>query len=272
RSESYLAEAQTLSRTGSFGWNVSSGALFWSKETFSILDYAESVTPTLDLVYRRVHPDDLSFVKEVVARASTEPGDLDFEHRLLLPDGSIRHLHCRAHPVTHDGTVEFIGAVSDVTEVKLAAEKIRRSEREYRQIVDAIPLLMTALSPRGKVLYVNKSVLEYSGLTIDEVTEGSRLFHPDDFARLKEERRRGLSSSVRFEWEARARRKDGTFRWFLIYNRPVLNDQGRVVRWYVTGTDIDDRKRDEERIRNENVILREEVDRASMFEEIVGTS
>ena len=272
RSESYLAEAQTLSRTGSFGWNVYTGALFWSKETFAILEYDPTVVPTLDLVYQRVHPDDLSYVRQVVDRASHELTDLDFEHRLLVPGGAIKHLHCRAHPVAHDGTVEFVGAVSDVTEARQAGEKIRRSERAYRQIVDAIPLLITALSPRGRVLYVNQSVLEYSGLSFKEVVDGSRLFHPEDFRRLKEERQRGLRGSRPFESEARARRHDGVYRWFLIYNRPVQNEQGRIVRWYVTGTDIDDRKRDEERIRNENVMLREEVDRASMFEEIVGTS
>jgi PAS domain-containing protein len=80
RSEAYLAEAQRLSRTGSFGWNVADGALYWSKETFSILGYAEGTTPTLDLVFQRVHPEDLSAVQEAVARASDGGNELELEH------------------------------------------------------------------------------------------------------------------------------------------------------------------------------------------------
>src|SRR5881296_173716 len=97
-------------------------------------------------------------------------------------------------------------------------------------------------------------------------------FHPEDWARLQDERRQGLSRSVPFEIEWRARRKDGQYRWFLIRYHPLRDEQGRILRWYATGTDIDDRKRDEERMRNENLALREDIDRSSMFEEIVGSS
>ena len=271
RTESYLAAAQTLSRTGSFCWNVSTGAILWSPVTYAIFQFDESLAPTPDQIYGRVHPDDRSSVEDVVARAVRESADLDFELRILLPDGSVRHLHCRARAVADDGPLEFIGAISDVTESRLAAARIERSEREHRQILDAIPLLITALSQHGTVVYANRSVFDYSGLSFEDIAEGSRLFHPDDFHRLKEERERGLRGAVPFESEARARRHDGVFRWFQIYSRPVF-DERRVARWYVTGTDIDDRKRNEERMRNENAILREEVDRTSMFEEIVGTS
>jgi formate hydrogenlyase transcriptional activator len=117
--------------------------------------------------------------------------------------------------------------------------------------------------------------LEYTGLSLDEVRADdfrARVFHPDDVQRLREERHKALSSSVPFENEQRALGKDGKYRWFLIRYNPLLDESGKVIRWYATGTDIDDRKRDEDRTRNENVALREQIDRDSMFEDIVGSS
>src|SRR4029077_10538090 len=109
RSEAYLAEAQRLSRTGSFGWNVASGALYWSRETFSILGYPERTTPTLDLVFQRVHPDDLWAVQEPVARASDGGDALELEHRLVMPDGSMKYVHVVARVVVAgSGVREFV--------------------------------------------------------------------------------------------------------------------------------------------------------------------
>ena len=124
-------------------------------------------------------------------------------------------------------------------------------------------------------MYANKGVLEYTGLSAEDVKAEdfrARIIHPDDFRNTKEERERLLAAGLPFEIEQRARRKDGQFRWFLIRYNPLRDDQGHVIRWYATGTDIDDRKRTEDRVRNENVALREEIDRSSMFEEIVGSS
>jgi formate hydrogenlyase transcriptional activator len=115
-------------------------------------------------------------------------------------------------------------------------------------------------------------LLLFRGLPGDDGADGSRLFHPDDLPRLTRERQVGGGRGASFESEARLRRADGAYRWFLIHYRPVLDEEEQIVRWYATGTDVDHRKREEERVRNENVALREEVDRTSMFEEIVGTS
>jgi PAS domain S-box-containing protein len=140
RSEAYLAEAQRLSLTGSFGWKVSSGELFWSKETFCILGYDQATKPTLELVLNRVHSEDLAFVQTTIDRASRDGTNVDFEHRLLFPDGSVKHVHVMAHTVRDEsGKLEFVGAVSDVTAAKLAEEKIRQDEKELRRIVDLIP-------------------------------------------------------------------------------------------------------------------------------------
>jgi formate hydrogenlyase transcriptional activator len=220
------------------------------------------------------HPEDLPRLIDAwrLMLAAGQPGEV--EARVRRFDGAYRWFLIRAVPSRDAaGTVvEWFGTNTDIHERKLAEEQLRRSEGEYRQILDAIPLLITALGPGGAVLYVNRSMLGYSGLEASEVGDGSRLFHPDDRARLNDERQSGLRHRVPFDQEARVRRHDGVYRWFLIHTRPVLNDHGDIDRWYATGTDIDERRRDEQRVRNENVLLREAVDRASMFEEIVGTS
>src|SRR6266550_4877920 len=128
RSEAYLAEAQKLSLTGSFGWNVLTGELVWSDETFCIMGYDRSVKPTLELVFKRVHPDDVTLVQQTVDFAARNETDLDFEHRLLMPGGSLKHLHVVARPTkTEPGAAEFVGAVMDITERKKAAEALLAS-------------------------------------------------------------------------------------------------------------------------------------------------
>ncbi len=159
--------------------------------------------------------------------------------------------------------------------LKQAFLDIQTSEQELRSIVDAIPHTIVVLGPDGSPLYANRAVLEYTGLTIEEIMAPDsrlRMFHPDDVARFQDERRQALARGVPFENEQRARRKDGEYRWFLVRYRPLRDEQSRLIRWYATGTDIDDRKRAEERMRNETLALREDIDRASMFEEIVGSS
>ena len=276
RSEAYLAEAQTLSRTGSFGWQVASGTLFWSRETFAVLGFAPTTKPTLDLALSRVHPEDLAYVKRVLAEASRNQANLDFEHRLLMADGAVRHVHVRARAVTDEaGGLEYMGAVSDITAAALAQQQIRRNEQELKQVIDAIPQLIVAMDPLGRILYANESVLQSTGLTLSEVMdEGFRtwLFHPDDLEKLRADRGERMRLGAPFELEMRARLKDPQYRWYLVQYKPLVDSTGSVVRWYATGTDIDERKRAEDRVRNENVALREEINRASMFEEIVGTS
>jgi formate hydrogenlyase transcriptional activator len=157
----------------------------------------------------------------------------------------------------------------------LAFEKIKKSETELREIVDAIPQNIIVLNPDGKAIYANRVALEYTGLSLDEVRADNfraRVFHPEDVQRLREERHKTLSGAVPFGNEQRALGKDGKYRWFLIQYNPLLDEGGKVIRWYATGTDIDDRKRAEDRMRNETVALREEIVRSSMFEEIVGSS
>src|SRR2546428_3005559 len=159
--------------------------------------------------------------------------------------------------------------------LRKALDEIRESEAELRRITDAIPQAINVLGVDGRTLYANKVTLEYAGLGLEDVTSRDfreRLFHPEDVERVRNERQKGLAAGIPFELEQRVRRHDGQYRWFLIRYNPFRDEQGRVVRWYATGTDIEDRKRSEDRTENENVALREEIDHSSMFEEIVGSS
>ena len=224
-----------------------------------------------------VHPEDLDrLVREWLALMdSRKPGEL--ETRIRRYDGVYRWFLIRVVPLLDEqgNVVKWFGSNTDIEDRKRAEEKLRQDEIELRQIADAVPQAINVMDPKGKVLYANKGLLEYTGLSAEDVKAEdfrARIFHPDDFRNIKEERERLLAAGLPFEIEQRARRKDGQFRWFLIRYNPLRDDQGHVIRWYATGTDIDDRKRTEDRVRNENVALREDIVHSSMFEEIVGSS
>jgi C4-dicarboxylate-specific signal transduction histidine kinase len=135
RSEVYSTEAQRLSRTGSFGWNVDSGELYWSEESFRIFGYDRALSPTFDMILQRVHPDDLPLVRQTIDRASRDGKDIDLEHRLLLPDGSIRNIHVVAHAVRDEaGRLKFHGALMDNTAAKHAEEELRKAQAELAHV------------------------------------------------------------------------------------------------------------------------------------------
>jgi formate hydrogenlyase transcriptional activator len=404
RNEAYLAEGQRLSHTGSFGWHVSSGKIYWTEETFRIFEFETAPSTTLERVFERIHPEDRKLVTETINSAARERKNFDFEHRLLMPDGSVKHVRVMGRPSTSDGSadLEFVGAVTEITQrknveealrrseqqlrdvietipamawttdpngsrdfanhrwqeftgmsvsemagdgwkkmihpedlarhtekchhslttgapfenevrvrrasdgqyrwflhrgvamrddagnilkwfgtgadiedLKRAEAKLRQDEQELRRITDAIPLSIVVLNPNGRAIYANRVALDYTGLTLDDVVGNNfreRVFHPEDIERLRKCRQESLAAAVSFENEQRALGKDGKYRWFLVRYNPLLDEDGKIVRWYASATDIDDRKRSEDRTRNENIALRDEVDKAFMFEEIVGDS
>ena len=135
RSEAFLADGQSISRTGSFGWSVLSGEIDWSEETYNIFQYDRAVKPMFELVLRRVHPDDRDFVQKTIDRTSEARANLDFEHRLLMPDGSVKYLHVLARVLeTSSGKLEYVGAVRDVTERTLAEEALRQAKADLAHI------------------------------------------------------------------------------------------------------------------------------------------
>jgi formate hydrogenlyase transcriptional activator len=224
-----------------------------------------------------VHPDDLD---ELARRwrsdvASGQAGEIDV--RLRRFDGVYRWFFLRYEPSRNgSGNVSnWYGTGLDIEERKRADETLRRNEEQFRTITDLIPQYIVVLAPNGNVQYVNQVALERTGIQMEDVQKEDSFwlpFHPDDVARVRAERRDGLSRKIPFELEVRVRLTNGQYRWHLVQYNPQKDDVGQVLRWYATGTDIDARKKAEEMLRNENVALREEIDRSSMFDDIVGSS
>jgi formate hydrogenlyase transcriptional activator len=224
-----------------------------------------------------VHPDDLDrLVREWLALLDA-PKAGELETRIRRYDGEYRWFLIRVVPQfdAEGNVVRWFGSNTDIEDRKRGEKKLLEDERELRRITDAIPQAIVVQDLNGVPLYANQAVLDYTGLTMQDIVSSdfrARIFHPEDLERLREERQASLARGLPFEIEQRARRKDGEYRWFLIRYNPFRDEEGRLARWYATGTDIDDRKRAEDRTRNENVALREEIVRSSMFEEIVGSS
>jgi PAS domain S-box-containing protein len=400
-SEMHLIEAQRLSRTGSFGWNVSTGEIFWSDETFRIFQCDRAAKPTLEFLLQRAHPEDRAAVQQTIQQASSDGNDFDHEYRLLMPDGSVKYVHAVAHAVRDaPGGIEFVGALMDVTVAREAERKLRRSEaylaesqrlshtsswawdvrgrkwafrspevyrlfgfdpqegdvplqafrdrivpedragnveavvrairekadfevdfrialpdgsikrvhsvghpivnsdsevieligthldvsEQYaakeklqealdeirksedrlRLVIDTIPTLVWRASPEGIPDFLNQTALHYTGLSLDQAETGwPRAFHPDDKKGMLVKWSAIRQSGVRGGLEARLRRFDGEYRWFLFQAEPLRDQSGSIVTWYGSSTDIEDRKRTEEALRESEQRFRDYAETAS---------
>jgi formate hydrogenlyase transcriptional activator len=224
-----------------------------------------------------VHTDDLDRLIGEWLTLLNAPKSGEMETRIRRYDGEYRWFLIRVVPQfdAEGNVVRWFGSNTDIEDRKRAEKKLLEEERELRQITDAIPQTIVVLDPSGDPLYANQAMLDYTGLTMQDVVASdfrARTYHPEDLDRVREERKAGLARGLPFEIEQRTLRKDGQYRWLLLRYNPFRDEEGRLVRWYATGTDIDDRKRAEDRTRNENVALREDIERSSMFEEIIGSS
>lgn len=400
-SEMYLTEAQRLSCTGSFGWSVADGNLFWTDETYRIFQYDRTTKPTLELIVQRTHPDDRAAVQKTIDDASRTGRDFDHEYRLLMPDGSVKYVHAVAHAARDaSGGIEFVGAITDVTGAKEAERKLRRSEaylaetqhlshtsswawdvrgrkwayrsaavynlfgfdpgegdvplqafrdriipedrprniaaasRAIREkadfevdfrialpdgsvkhirsvghpvvngdgevvelvgthldvteqyeaneklqkafeeikksedrlqlVIDTIPTLVWRAGPEGIPDFLNQPALDYTGISLDQAaTAWPRAFHPDDKKGMLVKWAAIRESGMPGELEARLRRFDGEYRWFLFRAEPLHDETGSIVKWYGSSTDIEDRKRAEEALRESEQRFRDYAETAS---------
>jgi PAS domain S-box-containing protein len=249
KSEAYLAEAQKLSKTGSFGWNTSTGEIFWTAESFRVFGIDLGVKPSLEIVFERIHPEDRAEVGNILDRARQSAADLDFEHRLLMPDGSVKHLHVLARAVGESGALEYIGATMDITASKQAEEALRASELNLRLMVDSIPAWVSTMGPDGEAETVNRQAMDYTGKTSEEMKDWLPTVHPDDQINTVNCWRRAVETKNPYDVEARVRRVDGVYRWFHARGLPLRDGEGNIVRWYVVLTDIEDWKRAQQALR-----------------------
>jgi PAS domain S-box-containing protein len=253
RSEVHLRDVQTLSRTGSFGWNVDTGEVFWSEEMFRILQYDRAVKPTLALGLQRVHPEDASLVQQTLERASRDGKGFDLEHRLLMPDGSVKHVRLVAHPSTEKSVaLEFVGAVIDVTAAKEA-------QHRNQLIIDTAPVTIWTARPDGLCDFVSQRWLDYTGVTLQQALGccWTKALHPDDIEPTLGRWRAALTEAKPFEAEIRIRRFDGQYRWFLSRAFPMRDQSGHVLGWAGNHIDIHDRRQAEERLRRSEAYLQE---------------
>ena len=249
RSEAYLAEAQRLSHTGSFGWKPDSGEIVWSDETYRIFEYDPAVKPTIDSVVQRVHPDDRALVQQVFDRASQTGTDFEHEYRLLLADGRVKHVHAIAHALQDaSGNREFIGAVSDITERKTTEEQLRRSAQELKRsefyLTEGQRLGQAgswAFDPSGFFEYWSRELFQIYGLDpqmgAPTLEQYLATIHPEDRDFMAETIEKMCEQGSGCDAKKRIIRPDGAVRYIRCVGIPVL-DNGVLKRLLGTAMDV----------------------------------
>jgi PAS domain S-box-containing protein len=229
---------------------------------------------------RVFHPDDLERLRARQQSALAGRNPFESEQRVRGKDGNYRWFLIQYNPLLDDGgrPARWYATATDIEDHKQSENRLRQDERELRQLIDFLPQHVLVLDGDGSVLQANQTMLDYRGSTLEEMKSGPSGawlragIHPDDVERVQAEREAAVAAGGPFELEQRLLAKDGQYRWFLVRYKPLLDEAGRVVRWFATATDIEDRKHAEDRMRNETVVLREDLVRSSMFEEVVGSA
>ncbi|WFU54807.1 PAS domain S-box protein [Bradyrhizobium pachyrhizi] len=262
RSEAHLAQAQELSHTGSFGWNVATGEVFWSRETFRLFQYDPETKPTPQFVLDRTHPEDKASVQDVLNRAS-QGQDFEHEYRLLMPDGSVKHIHALARATrTTSGDIEFVGAATDITATKQVEQQLRRSEA---YLADAQRLSHTGTwswdCNRRCFAYRSAEVSRLFGFDPEESISLDAIrsrIHPDDLALQQEVQRQAIEQKTgNFEYDFRIRLPDGAIRYIHAIAHAVVGSDGSTVELIGTHMDVTEHHAARERLENTLAALRE---------------
>jgi formate hydrogenlyase transcriptional activator len=254
-------------------------AIFANRQTLDYTGLSLEEVMAVGFRERVVHPGDVERLREERKENLAGTAPFQNEQRVLGRNGRYRWFLIRYNPLLDESgkAVRWYCTATDIEDLKQAENNLRQDERELRQLIDLLPQSVVVLDKNGSLLQANKTMLDYYGRTLEEMKATGhdrykRDLHPDDLERVLSERNAGLSSGVPFECEKRLLGRDGRYRWFLFRYKPVVTEDGHIVRWIATATDIEERKHVEERTRNENLALREQIDRDSMFEDIVGSS
>jgi PAS domain S-box-containing protein len=273
-SEAYLAEAQRLSHTGSFGWDVSSGELYCSEETFRILEWDRAIKPSMELILQRTYPEDRALVQQTIDRVTQERKDFDLEHRLLMTDGSVKYVQVVAHALAREesGNLEFVGAVRDITEGKRAEQTLRQSEERLRLLLEsAKDYAIITLDLNGQVASWNAGAERIKGYKAAEIIgQHFSCFYPiEDVRQGKPERELEIvRAEERIEDEGWRVRKDGSRLWANVIISAMRDQQGRLMGYSKITRDLTERKREEALRDGESHIL-EMIARDAPLEEIL---
>jgi PAS domain S-box-containing protein len=262
RSQAYLAEAQRLSHTGSFGWRVSNGEIIWSEETFRIFQYDRTTIPTVELILQRVQPDDAALVRQTIQRASQDGKDFEHEFRLVMPDSAVKHVHVVARAERDEsGELEFVGAVMDTTKSKRVEKKLRRSEES---LLEAQKLSHTG-SWRHEVasgaVTVSPEVCRIHDIKPDDDPSNTEFFfskfHPEDRKRVVDLFEKAEIQKTDFQVDYRIVLSDGTIKYLHTTGHPILDESGHLVEFVGTAMDVTAAKQAEEALRRSEAYLAE---------------
>ena len=239
----YLTEAQRLNQTGSFGWNVSSGEIFWTDQSFRIFGYDQTTKPALELVIQRTHPEDRAAVRAVIERASNEGKNFEHQYRLLMPDGSVKHVHAVAHAIKDpSGGIEFVGAVTDVTAARITERKLRLSEAYLAETQHLSHTSSWAWDEiRREFVYLSDELYHLFGVEAGKESDLLQTYHdrilPEDQPGVIEATRRAIRDKADFEINFRIGLPDGTRKHVRSVGHPVLNNEGDLIQ--LVGTNVD---------------------------------
>jgi PAS domain S-box-containing protein len=239
----YLTEAQRLNQTGSFGWNVSNGEIFWTDQSFRIFGYDRTTKPAIELIIQRTHPEDRAAVQAIIERASNEGKDFEHQYRLLMPEGSVKHVHAMAHAVKYpSGGIEFVGAITDVTAARITERKLRLSEAYLAETQHLSHTSSWAWDEiRREFVYLSNELYQLFGVEAGKESDLLQTYHdrivPEDQPGVIDTTQQAIRDKTDFEINFRIGLPDGTRKHVRSVGHPVLNNEGDLIQ--LVGTNVD---------------------------------
>ena len=261
RSEAHLAEAQRLSHSGAIAANESR-VLYFSEEAYRIWGFDPTLgLPSFEMMAERVHPDDRDRVLATIKHAFSGTKGYSHGYRILLPDGTVKHIESIGEPVLSPSgeLFEVVATHIDVTERKRAEQALRESEHKLRQIFETVPGLLWSTDPAGEPTQLNLRFLDYTGLRFENFMHGGwqAFLHYDDFPETLRAFNDAIQTGTSYQAVHRFRRADGEFRWHHTRGEPLRDRQGHIIQWYGLSVDIDEGKKAEDLLRRSEAYLTE---------------